>query len=156
MAFNNYMPQPAFGQYNTLAPYQQRLDMMQQQWGAMQPQQMQPVQQPSPQIKGWPVAGEEDARRAMIEPMDPSVYFFPDLANGRVYTKQINPETFAPVFRTYQLSDIPPVVPAPQIDMSAYARQDEVTELRSLVSALQDELAKLSVPAQSGPKEAKK
>lgn len=164
MAFNNYMPMQQYGQYNALAPYQQRLDMMQQQYGAMQPQQ--PVQQQMQsnmgQVKGWPVTGEEEARRAMIEPMDPSVYFFPDLANGKVYTKQINPETFAPMFRVFQLVDNQPapVQPAP-IDTSMFAQRDEVEQLRATVASMQETIDQLrsyqhSAPPTPATKEGKK
>lgn len=156
------MPTPQYGQYNPLAPYQQRLDHMQQQWGSMQPQQ--PVQaQTAPmasQVKGWPVSCEEDARRAMIEPMDPSVYFFPDLANGKVYTKQINPETFAPMFRTFQLVDNQPApVQAAQFDASMFAQRDEVEQLKATIAAMQETIDRLgslqAAPAPSA-KEGKK
>ena len=40
-------------------------------------------------LKGRPVSSLEEARAAAID-FDGSVFFFPDLANKRIYTKQIN------------------------------------------------------------------
>lgn len=50
-----------------------------------------PIQQPQAFIglKGRPVSSLEEARAAAID-FDGSVFFFPDLANKRIYTKQIN------------------------------------------------------------------
>jgi hypothetical protein len=46
-----------------------------------------PVQVPT--LKGRPVASFEEARATTID-FDGSTFFFPDLANKRIYTKQIN------------------------------------------------------------------
>ena len=40
-------------------------------------------------IKGRPVASIEEARASIID-FDGSIFYFPDLANKRIYTKQIN------------------------------------------------------------------
>lgn len=40
-------------------------------------------------LKGYPVASVDEARAANID-FDGSVSFFPDLANRKIYTKQIN------------------------------------------------------------------
>ena len=61
-------------QYNQMFPQQ---EMMQQQV----PQQMQ-------MIKGRPVSSLEEARASMID-LDGSMYVFTDVANKRIYTKQI-------------------------------------------------------------------
>ena len=50
------------------------------------------INQQQPQfvgLKGRPVSSLEEARAAAID-FDGSVFFFPDLANKRIYTKQIN------------------------------------------------------------------
>ena len=47
------------------------------------------TEQPQPQIKGRPVTSIEEVRAMTID-FDGSVFFFPDLANKRIYTKQIN------------------------------------------------------------------
>ena len=48
-----------------------------------------PVYQPMPTIKGRPVASIEEARASIID-FDGSTFYFPDLTNQRIYTKQIN------------------------------------------------------------------
>ena len=40
-------------------------------------------------IKGRPVSSLEEARATIID-FDGSIFYFPDLANRRIYTKQIN------------------------------------------------------------------
>ena len=40
-------------------------------------------------MKGHPVSSLEEARAATID-FDGSIFFFPDLANKKIYTKQIN------------------------------------------------------------------
>lgn len=40
-------------------------------------------------IKGRPVASIDEARASMID-FDGSIFYFPDTANKRIYTKQIN------------------------------------------------------------------
>lgn len=58
-----------------------------------------------PLLKGRPVSSIEEARAQSID-FDGSVFFFPDLANQRIYTKQINPDGTS-TLNMYQLTDIP-------------------------------------------------
>lgn len=51
--------------------------------------QPQMVQQPQMGLRGRPVTSFEEARAAQID-LDGSVALFPDLANNKIYTKQIN------------------------------------------------------------------
>lgn len=53
-----------------------------------QPRYQMPMQQVIG-LKGRPVASIEEARAATID-FDGSIFFFPDLANKKIYTKQIN------------------------------------------------------------------
>ena len=55
------------------------------------PQQQQPqlVNQQASILRGRPVSSFEEARAMTID-FDGSTFFFPDLANKRIYTKQIN------------------------------------------------------------------
>ena len=46
-------------------------------------------QQPSLSLKGRPVSSIEEAKAMSID-FDGSIFYFPDLANKRIYTKQIN------------------------------------------------------------------
>ena len=149
MALNPYMPQQMYGQYNALAPYQQQLANMQQQYTQYQAPQMQQAAQPSYSgIKGKPVTGEEEAKNTIID-MDGSVFVFPDIQNGKVYTKQMNPETFASIFRVYKLDDATQSIPTPsQIDMTQFAKQEEVENIKGTISSIQSMIdALISQPA---------
>ena len=61
--------------------------------------------QPYVGLKGRPVASIEEARASIID-FDGSVFYFPDLANKRIYTKQINLDGTASLFM-YELKEIP-------------------------------------------------
>ena len=56
-------------------------------------------------LKGRPVTGIEEVRAAAID-FDGSVSFFPDLANGKIYTKQCNVDGTASL-NMYELKEIP-------------------------------------------------
>lgn len=67
-----------------------------------------PSQQPQPafiELKGRPVSSLEEARAAAID-FDGSVFFFPDLANKRIYTKQINLDGTASM-NMYEYKEVP-------------------------------------------------
>lgn len=70
---------------------QQRMNNLQNQYNQMFPQQemmQQQVPQQMQMIKGRPVSSLEEARASMID-LDGSMYVFTDVANKRIYTKQI-------------------------------------------------------------------
>lgn len=48
-----------------------------------------PIYQQALGLKGRPVASIEEARASIID-FDGSTFYFPDLTNQRIYTKQIN------------------------------------------------------------------
>lgn len=56
-------------------------------------------------LKGRPVSSLEEARTAAID-FDGSVFFFPDLANKRIYTKQINLDGTASM-NMYEYKEVP-------------------------------------------------
>ena len=56
-------------------------------------------------LKGRPVSSLEEVRATSID-FDGSVFFFPDLANKRIYTKQINADGTA-ILNMYELKEIP-------------------------------------------------
>lgn len=56
-------------------------------------------------LKGRPVSSFEEARAMTID-FDGSTFFFPDLANRRIYTKQINMDGTASLF-VYELREQP-------------------------------------------------
>ena len=65
---------------------QNRMEQLQQQYGGMyqQPQQVQQMQM----IKGRPVSSYDEAKASMID-LDGSLFVFTDVANKKIYTKQI-------------------------------------------------------------------
>ena len=56
-------------------------------------------------LKGRPVSSLEEARAAAID-FDGSVFFFPDLDNKRIYTKQINLDGTASM-NMYEYKEVP-------------------------------------------------
>jgi hypothetical protein len=56
-------------------------------------------------LKGRPVSSFDEARVSTID-FDGSVFYFPDLANGRIYTKQINMDGTASI-NVYALTEMP-------------------------------------------------
>ena len=83
----NYYPQPT----NQQPPYQPR---------AYQQAPLQPIG-----LKGRLVSSFEEARASSID-FDGSVFYFPDLANRRIYTKQINIDGTASLY-VYELREMP-------------------------------------------------
>ena len=56
-------------------------------------------------LKGRPVTSLDEARAAQID-FDGSVFFFPDIANGKIYTKQINLDGTA-TLKEYRTDSVP-------------------------------------------------
>lgn len=65
----------------------------------------QPTQMQQLGLKGRPVSSFEEARAMTID-FDGSTFFFPDLANKKIYTKQINMDGTASLF-VYELREQP-------------------------------------------------
>ena len=90
--YNNYYPQQTQQQVRpvmTQSPYQTY----------MQPGQLPMI------LKGRLVSSLEEARASSID-FDGSVFYFPDLANKRIYTKQINMDGTATLCM-YELRELP-------------------------------------------------
>jgi hypothetical protein len=101
----------AYGNYG-INPYQQqqmqtRLNQMEQQYGNYPPYQQQQqaqMQQQIPQIiKGRPVSSKDEAKASMID-LDGSLFVFTDIANKKIYTKQIMLDGTAD-FKEYVLTE---------------------------------------------------
>ena len=139
MAFNNYMPMPQYGQYNTLAPYQQRLDQMQQQYQQMQPVQ-QPQQEPQQNIICRPVASIDEARAVQTD-FSGALMVFPDVSHGMVHTKRLDYNTGSAVFNTYRLEQ--PLQPAQEVSTPAveYAPMSELNILKDKIDELEAKLS---------------
>ena len=76
---------------------------------------------PQTGLKGRLVASLEEARATSID-FDGSVFYFPDLANRRIYTKQINMDGTA-TLSVYELKEMP-VEPVPA-DMNQFITREE-------------------------------
>ncbi len=110
-------------------------------------------------LKGRPVTSLEEARASMID-FDGSVFYFPDAANKRIYTKQINMDGTA-IMYMYELKEIQePIVPTtPSIDLKNFVTKDElnqaITQLHEALSAVTKSqvspVAEPAAPAQKTP-----
>lgn len=65
------------------------------------------TEQPQIGIKGRPVSSIEEVKAASID-FDGSIFFFPDLANKKIYTKQINLDGTS-TLHVYELKNEPVV-----------------------------------------------
>ena len=72
-------------------------------------------------IKGRPVASIEEARASIID-FDGSIFYFPDLANKKIYTKQISMDGTA-ILNMYELKEIP--IDTPENNSSQYITREE-------------------------------
>ena len=64
-------------------------------------------------LKGRPVASLDEVRAIPVD-FDGSVFYFPDLANGKIYTKQINQDGTSSLFM-YERKEIPDATYQPYI-----------------------------------------
>ena len=105
-------------------PYQQ-----QQQFIPTYRQQIQPQynwnmmnQQPIPQVR--PVSSIEEVKASSID-FDGSVFYFPDIANKKIYTKSVNMDGTVNI-SLYELSQIKP---ADQANDSSYITREEFEQV---------------------------
>lgn len=101
-------------------------------------------------LKGRPVTSFEEARASMVD-FDGSVFYFPDLANRRIYTKQINMDGTA-LMNVYELKEIPIAEQETNIDLNNFVTKDElnqaITQLReALLKAPQIQNQPVATPA---------
>lgn len=98
------------------------------------PQQTQSTQQTQPTyirqqplymgLKGRPVSSLEEARVSTVD-FDGSIFYFPDMANRCIYTKQINMDGTA-TLNVYELCDTPAGNPisTPQLNNNYITREE--------------------------------
>ena len=77
-----------------------------------------------------PVSSLEEARASVID-FDGSVFYFPDAANKRIYTKQINLDGMS-LLNMYVLQEIP-TTPQPEQLTDTYVSKDEFQQTISLL-----------------------
>ena len=88
-------------------------------------QQQQPQPQIPPFLKGRPVSSLEEVRAIPID-FDGSVFYFPDIANRRIYTKQINLDGTA-LINMYEFKPIP-VVQESTTNTDTFVTREEFEE----------------------------
>lgn len=102
-----------------------------------QTQQLYTTQYLRPQVqsglKGRPVSSLEEARASTID-FDGTIFYFPDLANKRIYTKQINMDGTS-TLNMYELKDVPVEPAAPT--MNNYVTREE---FEAVITKLQNAL----------------
>lgn len=89
-----------------------------------QPQQIyqRPIAPPQVGLKGRPVSSIEEVRASGID-FDGSIFYFPDVANKRIYTKQINLDGTA-TLNMYELKELPSMA----VDSNAFITRQEFNE----------------------------
>ena len=92
-------------------------------------------------LKGRPVSSIEEVRASAID-IDGSVFYFPDLANKRIYTKQINLDGTS-LLNMYELKEIPMEQP---FNQNAFITRDE---FESAIRQLQQQLINTNMPTQN-------
>ena len=95
--------------------------------------QYRPVAQPSISLKGRPVSSLDEARASSID-FDGTVFYFPDLANKRIYTKQINIDGTATLLM-YELKEMP-VQEQPNF-VTREEFENTITQLKNLLATAQ-------------------
>lgn len=98
--------------------------------------QVQPQRPMVPSLKGRPVSSLDEVR-AMSVDFDGSMFFFPDLANKRIYTKQINLDGTAAI-NMYELKNLPV---EPIAANSNYVTKEEFNETLKNIQNMFDSLA---------------
>ena len=88
------------------------------------------IRQPQPSLKGRLVSSIEEARATSID-FDGSVFYFPDLANHCIYTKQINLDGTATLLM-YELKEIP--VPSQPNFVTREEFENTITQLQKLLA----------------------
>ena len=104
--------------YNTQQPpYQPNISYYQ-----TRSQQQPQMNYQTPVLKGRLVSSFEEAKAMSID-FDGSVFYYPDLANRRIYTKQINIDGTASI-NMYELKEIPMEAPM-AIETAAFITREE-------------------------------
>ena len=103
-------------------------------------QQQQPQPQIPPFLKGRPVSSLEEVRAIPID-FDGSVFYFPDIANRRIYTKQINLDGTASI-NMYVLQEIPQTA-NPQTTQNLQNLFVSKQEFQQTITSLLEEMGKM-------------
>lgn len=107
-----------------------------------QPQQVyqRPIAPQQIGLKGRPVSSIEEVRASGID-FDGSIFYFPDVANKRIYTKQINLDGTA-TLNMYELKELPPMA----VEGNNFITREE---FNAAIENLRNQLVAPQVPADS-------
>ena len=100
-------------------------------------------------LKGRPVSSLDEVRATGID-FDGSIFYFPDIANKRIYTKQINLDGSAQL-NMYELVQTPIQNEAPQIDTSRYITREEFEQALIALKNSMTVLVPDTAPAVANP-----
>lgn len=111
------------------------------------PQQIRPamgIQPTAPNLKGRPVSSLDEVRATAVD-FDGSIFYFPNLANDKIYTKQINLDGTSTV-RVYELAELP----AQQQPIGQVSNLVTKEEFEKTINSLLNEISTLksAVPVQ--------
>ena len=90
------------------------------------------LQQPALMLKGHPVSSLEEVKATSID-FDGSIFYFPDIANKRIYTKQVDMNGIASL-NMYELQPLPQESPVQNIDY--VTRQEFEQAIASLINQI--------------------
>lgn len=99
----------------------------------------------APILKGRLVSSIEEARAQSID-FDGSIFYFPDLANSRIYTKQINPDGTS-ALNMYELKEMPKTPNGNDY----ITRQEFEMAMQSISTALQGKKEERAAPSVPDP-----
>ena len=123
-------PPMQYGFNNGYQALQPRYDLMQQ-----------PQIQPSISLKGRPVASIDEVRASMID-FDGSIFYFPNVANKCIYTKQMNLDGTSSL-QVYQLVETPIVESTSNISVDELVSRETfekvIAELNAEIKKLKSE-----------------
>ena len=108
----------------------------------------QQVAMPYMGLKGRPVASIEEARGSIID-FDGSIFYFPDLANKRIYTKQINMDGTA-TLSVYELQEMP--VAQEQVFVTREEFEAAILALRQMQTIPPEPQKATEAPVETPPK----
>lgn len=95
-----------------------------------------PMQNQFTGLKGRPVSSFDEARAASVD-FDGSITYFPDLANNKIYTKQINMNGTATI-KVYEYKETPQEQP--------YVTREEFNEAITKIQQLLQKPAETKIP----------
>ena len=91
-----------------------------------------PTYMQQPMLKGHPVSSLEEVKATSID-FDGSIFYFPDIANKRIYTKQVDLNGIASL-NMYELQPLPRETPIAQNDL--VTRQEFEQTIASLINQI--------------------